>query len=69
MFYESGSYHITDPTGVLGQVRHKSVRVTFDSESDHVSEDGTFGKNFYPMRGCLNFWFLPNDVKIEIVGF
>ncbi|OPB38363.1 hypothetical protein A0O28_0014680 [Trichoderma guizhouense] len=68
MFYDSVSYQITDPAGVLDPVRHKSVRVTFDSESDHVSEDGTFEKDFYPMRGCLNFWFLSNDVEIEIVG-
>lgn len=68
MFYESASYQLTYPDDILDPVTHKSVRVTFDSESDHVSEDGTFEKNFYPMRGCLNFWFLMNDVEIEIVG-
>ncbi|PKK41124.1 hypothetical protein CI102_14443 [Trichoderma harzianum] len=68
MFYDSASYQITDPAGVRDPVRHKSARVTFDSESDHVSEDGTLDKSFYPMRGCLNFWFLINDVEIEIVG-
>ncbi|KAL7804295.1 hypothetical protein V8C43DRAFT_320760 [Trichoderma afarasin] len=68
MFYESASYQLTYPDDILDPVTHKSVRVTFDSESYHVSEDGTFEKNFYPMRGCLNFWFLMNDVEIEIVG-
>ncbi|KAL7916015.1 hypothetical protein GGI35DRAFT_431322 [Trichoderma velutinum] len=67
IFYDSASYPIPNPTSVFHPDRHKSVRVTFDSESDHVSEDGTFEKNFYPMKGCLNFWFLVNDVEIEIV--
>ncbi|KAJ4864924.1 hypothetical protein T069G_01454 [Trichoderma breve] len=69
LFYDSASYQITDPAGVLDPVKHKGVRVAFDSESDHVSKDDTLEKNFYSMRGCINFWFLNNDAEIEIVGF
>ncbi|KAL6698217.1 hypothetical protein J3F84DRAFT_406505 [Trichoderma pleuroticola] len=68
IFYDSVSYQIADPDDILDPVTHKSVWVTFDSESDHVSEDGILEEKFYPMRGCLNFWVLLDDVEIEIVG-
>ncbi|UKZ73888.1 hypothetical protein TrVFT333_001542 [Trichoderma virens FT-333] len=68
MFYGSATYQFTDPNTPYHTIRHKSVQVRFDSESDHVAEDGTRDENYYPMKGCLNFWFRINDVEIEIVN-
>ncbi|KAL7950230.1 hypothetical protein V8C42DRAFT_309859 [Trichoderma barbatum] len=67
MFFAYASYQFTMPDDAYRPHSHRSVQVTFDSESDHVDEDGELDPNFYPMKGCINFWFLVNDVKIEIV--
>ncbi|KAM0258087.1 hypothetical protein ACHAQJ_003992 [Trichoderma viride] len=50
-------------------VESKCVQVAFDSESDHVLEDGTLETNYYEMKGRINFWFTLNDTELQIVDF
>ncbi|KAL6898637.1 hypothetical protein GGI43DRAFT_428333 [Trichoderma evansii] len=43
------------------------ARVTFDSESRHMSEDGTLEENYYEMKGRLIFWFTFHAAELQFV--
>lgn len=45
----------------------KSAQITFDSESSHVTEDGSLEENYYELKGRLNFWFTFHEVELQFV--
>ncbi|KAL7922289.1 hypothetical protein ACQKWADRAFT_84373 [Trichoderma austrokoningii] len=47
--------------------KSSSAQVTFDSESSHITEDGSLEENYYELKGRLNFWFTYNEVELQLV--
>lgn len=41
--------------------------VIFDSESKHMSEDGTLERNYYELKGRLIVWFALNAADLQLV--
>lgn len=47
--------------------KSKGVHVTFDSESSHISEDGSLEENYYELKGRLDFWFTCHEAELQFV--
>jgi hypothetical protein len=68
-FYVATAYERNVPSLVREYEESRCVKVAFDSESSHISEDGSLEANYYEMKGYINFWFTQHDTELRIVDF
>lgn len=67
MRYVPGEYQRNDSDTVRETLMAKSAQVTFGCKSSHVTEDGSLEKNYYELKGRLDFWFTLHDVELQFV--